>query len=54
MLRDLASTGYSGFLSVELFNESYWQQDLRRVARAAREKTQSIISAAVEQRRVQR
>ena len=48
MLRDLASIGYSGFLSIELFNESYWQQDLRRVAGAAREKTQSIILAAVE------
>jgi sugar phosphate isomerase/epimerase len=48
MLRDLASIGYSGFLSIELFNESYWQQDLRTVAGAAREKTQSIILAAVE------
>lgn len=44
MLRDLVSIGYKGYLSVELFNPSYWQQDLREVARIAREKTESIMA----------
>jgi len=30
MLRDLVSIGYKGYLSVELFNPTYWQQDLRK------------------------
>lgn len=45
MLCDLASIGYTDFLSVELFNKGYWQQDLRAVARTAREKTKAIVSA---------
>jgi len=44
MLRDLVSIGYKGYLSVELFNPTYWQQNLREVARIAREKTESIIA----------
>jgi sugar phosphate isomerase/epimerase len=48
MLRDLASIGYGDYLSVELFNPTYWQQDLKEVARTAREKTASIISAIAE------
>jgi 2-keto-myo-inositol isomerase len=47
MLRDLASIGYDGYLSVELFNADHWQRDLRQVATTAREKTEAIISAAV-------
>jgi 2-keto-myo-inositol isomerase len=46
MLRDLASIDYEGFLSVELFNESYWREDLRTVAMTARQKAESIITAA--------
>jgi len=45
MLQDLASIGYDGCVSVELFNPRYWQRDLREVARVAKEKMQSIISA---------
>jgi len=45
LLCDLSLIGYTGFLSVELFNEVYWQQDPRAVARTAREKTKAIVSA---------
>lgn len=48
MVRDLASIGYEGYFSVELFNESYWRQDLRHVAKTAREKTETIMRTAVE------
>jgi sugar phosphate isomerase/epimerase len=47
MLRDLASIGYADCLSVELFNERYWQQDPRAVARNAREKAEAITAASV-------
>jgi 2-keto-myo-inositol isomerase len=48
MLHDLTAIGYDGYLSVELFNPNYWQQDLRKVARIAREKTEAIRSAAMQ------
>jgi hypothetical protein len=44
MLRDLASIGYEGFLSIELLNESYWRDDLSAVARTAWKKAVSIVS----------
>jgi 2-keto-myo-inositol isomerase len=46
MLRDLASTGYEGYLSIELFNRAYWEEDLKEVAKKAREKTTAILSKA--------
>jgi 2-keto-myo-inositol isomerase len=48
MLHDLTDIGYEGYLSVELFNPDYWQQDLRKVATTAREKTEAIRSAAMQ------
>jgi len=47
MLHDLATIGYDGYLSVELFNAAYWQQDLRQVARTAREKTETIRDTVI-------
>lgn len=44
ILRDLRDVGYSGMLSIELFNEEYWQDDPLKVARTALEKTRSLIS----------
>jgi sugar phosphate isomerase/epimerase len=35
--------GYSGFVSLELFNESYWQRDLYEVAAEGLEKTRSYF-----------
>ena len=44
MLQDLRSIGYHGYLSVELFNQSYWQQNPNDIARVAREKTLSLLA----------
>jgi 2-keto-myo-inositol isomerase len=44
VLRDLVSIGYDGYLSVELFNPTYWQADLKQVATTAYEKTQAIVN----------
>jgi 2-keto-myo-inositol isomerase len=44
MLRDLTLIGYDGYLSIELFNPTYWQADLKQVAKTALEKTVAIIS----------
>jgi 2-keto-myo-inositol isomerase len=35
---------YSGFVSLELFNESYWQRDLYEVAVEGLEKTRSFFN----------
>lgn len=45
MLRDLEALGYKGYLSIELFNPNYWRQDLKEVARLAREKTELIMAS---------
>jgi 2-keto-myo-inositol isomerase len=49
MLRDLSSTGYDGYVSVELFNPAYWQMDLKEVAKKAYENSKKIISRAASQ-----
>jgi 2-keto-myo-inositol isomerase len=46
IVRDLRSVGYTGPLSVELFNPEYYRQGPRLVARTAFEKTQTIVQAA--------
>ena len=47
LLRDLQSIGYSGMLSLELFNRNYWNQDALTVARTGREKIQALVRRAV-------
>ena len=47
LLRDLHSIGYSGMLSLELFNRDYWKQDALTVARTGREKMQALAQRAV-------
>ena len=42
LLRDLQAIGYSGMLSLELFNRGYWSQDALTVARTGREKIQAL------------
>lgn len=42
VLRTLREIGFDGFLSVELFNPTYWQQDPHQVARKALEKMQTL------------
>lgn len=46
ILRDLKSTGYTGCISLELYNPSYWAQDHLRVAKTGLEKTLKVIEQA--------
>jgi sugar phosphate isomerase/epimerase len=47
LFRDLHAIGYSGMLSLELFNAGYWKQDALKVARTGREKIQALVQRAV-------
>ena len=47
LLRDLQSIGYSGMLSLELFNQHYWKQDALTVARTGREKIQALVKSSL-------
>ncbi|MEX2600208.1 MAG: sugar phosphate isomerase/epimerase [Balneolaceae bacterium] len=46
ILRDLKGTGYKDFISLQLFNPVYWEQDLLEVARTGLEKTLAVIEEA--------
>jgi sugar phosphate isomerase/epimerase len=46
MLRDLFSTGFSGTLSLELFNPSYWKQDALEVASTGLVKMKDAVAKA--------
>jgi len=46
MLQDIKAAGYTGALSLELFNPSYWAQDPETVARVGLEKMQAVLQAA--------
>ncbi len=46
ILSDLHATGYSGCISLELYNPSYWAQDHLEVAKTGLEKTLGVIEAA--------
>ena len=43
ILRDLKDTGFDEFVSLQLFNPVYWEQDLLEVARTGLEKTLKVI-----------
>lgn len=45
-LRDLKAIGYTGCISLELYNPTYWESDLAKVARVGLEKTLATIEAA--------
>lgn len=45
-LRDLRDIGYTGCVSLELYNPTYWESDLAEVARIGLEKTVASIEAA--------
>jgi len=47
LFRTLDAIGFRGFLSVELFNETYWKQPADQVARLALEKTRSAVQRAL-------
>ena len=44
ILQTLHDTGFDGYLSVELFNPGYWQQDPHVVARTALEKLKALTA----------
>ena len=44
---DLFSTGFSGTLSLELFNPNYWKEDALTVARTGLEKMNAAVAKAV-------
>jgi sugar phosphate isomerase/epimerase len=43
VFRTLRKIGFEGYLSVELFNPNYWQQDPLQVARTALDKLKGAI-----------
>lgn len=47
MLRDLRQSGFTGFLSLELFNRDYWKQDPLMVARDGLAKMKTVVAASL-------
>jgi 2-keto-myo-inositol isomerase len=46
-LKDLASIGYTGCVSLELYNPAYWEQDHLEVAKTGLRKTLEVIGRAL-------
>lgn len=46
MYQNMLAAGFNGFLSLELFNRDYWQQDALQVARTGLEKTKATVAQA--------
>jgi 2-keto-myo-inositol isomerase len=46
VLRTLREIGFNGYLSIELFNPTYWQQDALEVARTAITKMKALVDQA--------
>jgi 2-keto-myo-inositol isomerase len=46
ILTDLKDTGFDEFVSLQLFNRTYWEQDLLEVAKTGLEKTVTVIEEA--------
>jgi 2-keto-myo-inositol isomerase len=46
VLKDLKATGFKGCVSLELYNPTYWEQDLFTVAKTGLEKTLEVIRKA--------
>jgi sugar phosphate isomerase/epimerase len=46
IVADLRAAGYTGMLSVELFNEAYWARPAEEVARTGLDKTRAAVNAA--------
>lgn len=47
IFRDLGALGFDGTLSLELFNETYWQQDALTVAKTGLEKTRAAVQKSM-------
>ena len=48
MLRDMRLNGYRGMLSLELFNQGYWNQDPLKVATTGLEKMKEVVKSSLE------
>ena len=48
VLKDLQATGFDGCVSLELYNPTYWEQDLMQVAETGLRKTLAVIEKAVD------
>lgn len=46
ILSTMFATGFQGYLSLELFNPTYWQQDAHEVARTGLEKMREAVTGA--------
>ena len=46
IFRDLDAIGFRGFLSVELFNKSYWSQDASVVLKTAVDKLRAVVKSS--------
>jgi sugar phosphate isomerase/epimerase len=44
MISILKDAGYTGVISLELFNPNYWEQDPAEVAQIGLEKMKSVLS----------
>lgn len=47
ILRNLRTIGVCGFLSLEMFNETYWRQPVQTVARVGLEKMRAAVARAL-------
>jgi sugar phosphate isomerase/epimerase len=47
MLRGLRAVGYTGLLSLELFNRDYWKQDALKVVTTGLAKMKAVVAASV-------
>lgn len=47
IFKTLKSIGFDGYLSVELFNRTYWKESPAKVAQAAIDKTRAAVKAAM-------
>jgi sugar phosphate isomerase/epimerase len=50
VLSHLRAIGYHGYLSLELFNRSYWKQDPLQVARTGLERMRQVVASAATDR----
>ncbi|MDP4681178.1 MAG: sugar phosphate isomerase/epimerase, partial [Cyclobacteriaceae bacterium] len=46
ILKDLKTTGFKGCVSLELYNQEYYKQDLLQVAKTGMEKTLAVMDKA--------
>ena len=47
IIRDLTANGFNGYLSLELFNQSYWKEEAAAVARIGLKKMKDAVAKAL-------